>query len=273
MNSINLPCEYIMQMYVNTLAKKGVDKVLLLETLEEVNETTIKFLTMANTELMSTGKKSKITKAKKTTPKKKELQQKIDDIKANHGIEHKVPFKMATTAEKPTAEDVEKKFFGTPSPQVQQATCPFEFKGGKKNGTICGKPVVESGEHCATHTKKTNDKKNKTAILSDAEETSVNQVTNKKLAGKKNKLCNAHAVIEYNKFYYVEDIIESDDFIDPKKFTTAVVDIANKFVANFSIKNYFIEGDEEEGCVQIQFLGTQKMIDELEKTISSHSYL
>ena len=178
MNSISLPCEYIMQMYVDALAKKGVDKVLLIETLEEINEMTIKFLTMAKDEIMNKGKNAKkTTKTTKKTAKKEEKKEKSTVEEPT--VEDEKP---TVEDEKPTVEDVEK-LFGTPSPSPKvQETCPFEFKGGKKNGTTCGKPLVENSEFCAVHGKKKTSEKKTVAILSDSEEVDANQVVaNKKL--------------------------------------------------------------------------------------------
>ena len=184
MNSINLPCEYIMQMYVDVLAKKGVDKVLLIETLEEINEMTIKFLTMAKNEIMNKGKNAKKIKTTKKTAKKNTEEKKekptIEDVEDEKPTVEDVEEKPKV--EKPTVEDVEK-LFGTPSPSPKpQETCPFEFKGGKKNGTTCGKPLAENSEFCAVHGKKKTSDKKTVKILSDSEEVDANQVVaNKKL--------------------------------------------------------------------------------------------
>jgi hypothetical protein len=129
MNSINLPSEYIMQMYVNALAKKGVDKVLLLETLNEVNDVTIKFLAMANDEInnVNKGKKPKISKAKKTETKKEEKETKKETKKTTQ---------LLSDNEESSANQL-----------VAKIPCAHVLAAGKNKGQKCGKIG------CKSHTK------------------------------------------------------------------------------------------------------------------------
>lgn len=175
MNSINLPNEYIMQMYVNALAKKGVDKVLLLETLNEVNDVATKFLAMANDEVMKNGSGEKKKKGVKKTV------QKTPEEKIHEEI-----------------SSLEKKLFDSDNDTSdnETETCAFEYKGGKKKGTKCTETVEKDSEYCAGHNKtgkKTSDKK-EVKVLSDTEENNANQVVAKtkvpcefKLTAGKNK--------------------------------------------------------------------------------------
>lgn len=156
MNSINLPNEYIMQMYVNALAKKGVDKVLLLETLNEVNDVATKFLAMANNEVMKGGEKKKKGGVKKVVEKVPVEEEKVEE----------------------EISSLEKELFDTSDNKTE--TCAFEYKGGKKKGTKCTETVEGCSEYCAGHNKKkTSDKKKEVKVLSDTEENNVNQIVAK----------------------------------------------------------------------------------------------
>jgi hypothetical protein len=180
MNSINLPSEYIMQMYVNALAKKGVDKVLLLETLNEVNEVATKFLAMANDEIMKGGEQKQKKFAKKAK-KQPVVEKKEEDVVA--------------TSNKDLVQELFDDVSESESENDSSKTCAFEYKGGKNKGSKCSKPVEKDSEYCAGHNKKkTSDKKKEVKVLLDTEENNANQVAAKtklpcefKLTAGKNK--------------------------------------------------------------------------------------
>jgi hypothetical protein len=188
MNSINLPNEYIMQMYVNALAKKGVDKVLLLETLNEVNEVTSKFLAMANDEITKGGEKQKKAKKQPIVEKKQESEDDVATSNKKDLVQELFDDVSESESENETKNE-------SKNDKESSKTCAFEYKGGKNKGSKCGKPVEKDSDYCAGHNKKTSDKKKKEVkVLSDTEENNANQVVAKtkvpcefKLTAGKNK--------------------------------------------------------------------------------------
>jgi hypothetical protein len=149
MNSINLPSEYIMQMYVNALAKKGVDKVLLLETLNEINDATIKFLAMANDEInnVNKGGKPKISKAKKEKKEEKKETKEDKTNKTETNKEEKKEKKETKKTEKKTVQLLSDNEESNANQLVAKIPCKHVLTAGKNKGKECGKVG------CKSHTK------------------------------------------------------------------------------------------------------------------------
>ena len=153
--------EYVMQMYINALAKKGVDKVLLIETFEEVNQHALNLLTGKS--IIEEKKVEKKDKIKVTKQKKNK------DTKT----EKKTQVQVVNETEEASLND-----------KMSKHKCAHVPKTGKNKGKACGKDALPGTTLCKSHTKieksetktdkktsdKTSDKKKKTSDKKTAEE-------------------------------------------------------------------------------------------------------
>ena len=154
--------EYIMQMFIDALVKKGLNKVTLLETWEEVNQHALNCLKSVVEEKKKTSGKQKVQKKiEEDDDKPLELEKKKTSGKQK--VQKKVQKKIEEDDDKPLelekkkckkntlfVEDKKKKIEENDD-QPDLPKCSHQYKNKK---TVCNKEVMPDTTLCKLHTPK-----------------------------------------------------------------------------------------------------------------------